>query len=242
MRPVCRGYSDVGGRGVNEDFAYLWTAENCAKLCAVVADGLGGHGGGDVASEVASRVIKDGFIAERSNKPKDVYKYFAAANNEILKINGGKNTTLTTVVALFLDGQSATYSHLGDSRLYHFVNGELTARTLDHSVPQVAVALGEIDESQIRCHPDRNRVLKALGVLPSDEFTIDVKTLRLDDGNSHAFLLCTDGFWEYVYEAEMVEALKNSASVDDWLTSMRKIRDSRAPDDSDNNTAVVIMV
>lgn len=230
-------YSDAGGRKLNEDTVAFSVVEG--GFCALVADGLGGEGNGDVASRTAVNTVMQAFLNRPSCLPDDVRGYFLHANDLIRDINGGKHHTLTTLVGLFYTPQGITYAHVGDSRLYHFYNGKLIERTLDHSVPQIAVALGEITEDQIRTHPDRNRILRAIGSEKSIE--PEIHELSLDDG-FHAFLLCTDGFWEYVMEDEMEIDLARSETPTRWLDLLRQRRASRAPADADNHSAILIFL
>ena len=230
-------YSDVGGRRVNEDTVAFVPIEN--GFCALVADGLGGQGNGDTASRTAVSRIADAFRAHPSCAPEDICRYFSDANDAVCEINGGRQNTMTTMVGLFRTPRGAVYAHVGDSRLYHFFNGRIVERTLDHSVPQVAVALGEITEDQIRSHPDRNRILRAIGSAP--EVKTETHTLDLQPG-FHAFLLCSDGFWEYVFENEMEVDLAKSSTPDQWLELLRQRRSARAPADADNNSAILIFM
>lgn len=142
-------------------------------------------------------------------------------------------------VCLLLDGDRAVWAHVGDSRLYGFLNGSLILQTLDHSVAQMGVVLREITPDQIRFHEDRNRVLRALGQEGS---------LKVETGKRHlepgqwAFLLCSDGFWEYVLEKEMEGALAQAAGPEEWLSRMRGLMPGRVPPDNDNNSAAAVWV
>lgn len=233
----CVFYTDVGGRGVNEDSIAFLPIED--GFCALVADGLGGQGNGDTASQTASACVVNAFREAPSSAPQDVCQYFTAANDAVCAINGGRPNTMTTMVGLFCTPQGVTCAHVGDSRMYHFFNGQIVERTIDHSVPQIAVALGEITEDEIRFHPDRNRILRAIGSSP--ELKTEVREINMQPG-FHAFLLCSDGFWEYVLESEMEVDLAKSATAEEWLAKCRARRDARAPSDADNNSAVMIFM
>ena len=228
-------YTDVGSRNVNEDTVAVIPVEN--GFCALVADGLGGEGNGDVASQTAVKAISEAFRRKPSREFKDIQEYFNIANDSVVAINGGMHHTLTTVVGLFFSEHGIAYAHVGDSRMYHFYNGIIAERTYDHSVPQIAVALGEITAEQIRNHPDHNRVLRALGSDP----TVEVEIHRIEPQKGfHAFLLCTDGFWEYVYEDEMEIDLAKSETPEQWMKLLCQRRTDRASDDADNNSAIMV--
>ena len=227
-------YSDIGGRERNED-TVRHVQRGPDRLCVVVADGLGGHGGGEQASQAAAEVICqswDGCV-DRDG----LADLIRAANRKVLSIQTRQCAMKTTVAALTLEPGRAVWAHAGDSRLYHFVDGKLAFQTRDHSAAQIGVMLGEITVDQIRFHEDRNRVLRALG--QDDELSVESREETLDPGR-HAFLLCSDGFWEYVLESEMEEDLQGAASPEDWLERMRERLRGKVPADNDNNTAAAV--
>ena len=99
------------------------------------------------------------------------------------------------------------------------------------------VTMGELEEKMIRFHEDRNRVLRCLG--QDDSLNPTARDYPLEPGD-HAFLLCSDGFWEYVLEPEMEEDLRDAASPADWLQRMRARHDARVPAVHDNHTAAAV--
>ena len=223
-------YTDCGGRPYNEDTCLGCTREK--SLCLVVADGLGGHGGGEQASQMAAQVICRGWDG-RADKEL-LTGLIRKANEAVIAIQTPACAMKTTVVALILEGDKAVWAHVGDSRLYHFHNGKLVFQTKDHSVAQLGVMLGDITPDEIRFHPDRSRVLRALG--QDGELKVDTAERELEKGK-HAFLLCSDGFWEYVMEPEMEQDLSAAKEPDEWIERMRKRLNERIPEDNDNNTA-----
>ena len=99
----------------------------------------------------------------------------------------------TTLVILHVGEERIWWGHIGDSRLYYFQNRKLQKRTLDHSVPQMLVAAGQLKEKQIRNHPDRNRLLWVLGVdWDSPKYQLAEPEAR---GGRQAFLVCSVGLW-----------------------------------------------
>lgn len=227
-------YTDAGGRPNNEDCCRFFAA-GADRLLAVVADGLGGHGGGEMASAAAVQAVCEGWNGRA--EAGELSRLLRAANREVLAIQTSLCAMKTTVVALALADGRAAWAHAGDSRLYHFWNGRLAFQTRDHSASQIAVLLGDITPDQIRFHEDRNKVLRALG--QEDELKTDVREEPLAPGQ-HAFLLCSDGFWEYVVEAEMEADLAAAHSPEDWLERMRARLRERVPSDNDNNTAAAV--
>lgn len=229
-------YTDIGGRAENEDTVrYVLTPDQ--HLCLTVADGLGGHGGGRQASLAAADTICMGWNGWVDMA--HIKDLFLAANQRVLSEQSRQCAMKTTAITLMLAGSHAVWAHVGDSRLYHFHNGGLVFQTCDHSVAQLGVMLGEITVDQIRFHEDRNRVLRALG--QDQELKVEACEETLKVGR-HAFLLCTDGFWEYVLEDEMEAALKNATDPNDWLARMRAFLTGRIPQENDNNTAAAVWV
>ena len=227
--------TNAGGRGINEDTVLAITSS--LGLLVTVADGLGGHGGGSTASRAAAAAVSDCFGRGLCRTGEGIVSAVYMANQAVLDGQTEACAMKTTLVSLFVEGDQAVWAHVGDSRLYHFRDGRLVERTLDHSVPQLAVLMGMITEDQIRFHEDRNRVLRALG---SDSFEPDIsEPVSLADG-FHAFLLCTDGFWEYVLEQEMEETLADSPDPRQWILKMEALLQERAPGDQDNYTAACV--
>ncbi len=228
-------YTDQGGRGENEDTARI-LRRSPKELCLVVADGLGGHGGGKTASFTAARTICGAWQGEST--PEALTALVHGAHDAVRDAQARQDASMmSTVAMLVLSGNRAAWAHVGDTRLYRFENGRLAFQTRDHSASQVAVMLGNITADQIRFHEDRNRILRALGQEEAPK--VEVDSLTMAPGR-HAFLLCTDGFWEYVLEAEMEEDLRAAANPEDWLARMCARLRGKTPPDHDNNTAAAV--
>ena len=229
-------YTDIGGRADNED-STRQTRLGEDQLCLVVADGLGGHGGGARASAAAADTVCREWRGEAD--PEALKNLVQKGHQAVTAIQTAQCAMKSTVVALEIDGNRAAWAHVGDSRLYHFVDGRLVFQTRDHSASQIAGFMGEITVDQIRFHEDRNRVLRALG---QDEApVVEAREEELSPGK-HAFLLCSDGFWEYVLEDEMAADLACASDPLDWLARMRGRLMGRVPADNDNNTAAAAWV
>lgn len=233
---ILTGYlSDFGGKEKNDDTVRILQEQK--NTYVFVGDGLGGYEGGKIASETAAETVL-GFCGTGSLLKEENLQKVAALADESVKekqsvLHGRMKTTL---VFLAIEEDQARWMHVGDSRLYYFRNGCLKKQTMDHSVSQVAVLMGEITQQQIRFHEDRNKVLRALG---SDNAKPDISpVMTVEDGDS--FLLCTDGFWEYVYEAEMEETLLKAQSPRQWVEKMEKLMKKRVPKDHDNFSAVAV--
>lgn len=229
-------YTDTGGRPYNEDSVdYKKIGEE--RLCVVLADGLGGHGGGEIASKEAVKLILGGWNGAAT--PATLCNLVQAAHCRILSLQTPVCKMKTTVVILSIEKDRAQWAHAGDSRLYHFIDGKLVFQTRDHSSSQIAVLMGQIQPEEIRFHEDRSHIFRALG--QESNMSADAEEQELSSGQ-HAFLLCTDGFWEYVYEEEMEKELRAAASPQDWLGRMKRYLESRVDGDNDNNTAAAVWV
>ena len=208
-----------------------------------LADGLGGHGKGDVASQTAIQQAILQFEKGRCSEDtlKAVFEAGQAAVLEQQRIAGNTQGMKTTMTALLLNDQIIRLGHIGDSRIYYFLNNKLVSRTMDHSVPQMLVAAGEIKEKEIRHHPDRNRLLRVMGV---DEETLRYQLAEpISRRGRQAFLLCSDGFWELIDEKEMTTLLKKSKSVEQWLDDMEVlVRRHGYGTNMDNYSAVAVWV
>ena len=233
-------FTDKGGRPVNEDCADA--VRSGSRYCFILCDGLGGHGMGDRASRLVTDTLKryfcgcgsiDEFAADALTRAQEALQAAQLTDRRLRQMR-------TTAVVLCIDGNRGIALHIGDSRLYRFRGGRVLSRTRDHSIPQVLFMTGEITEEEIRSHPDRNKLLRALG--DEDE---EVRSERSDfevmAGDS--FLLCSDGFWEPVTEEEMERLLAENGKVGKWLSAMAKqaMKNGRGKD-MDNCTAVAVTI
>jgi len=225
-------YSDVGGRPCNEDTVLVRSQHG---LFAMVADGVGGSGMGDAASQAAARTLEALPPVRTQQQALDAVR---AAHEAVLACQTAETHMKTTLAALWIGDGEAWAVHVGDSRIYQFRGGQIVYQSADHSVPQMAVVLGEITPEQIRTHPSRNRILRALGS-PDDPIPC-VQQLSVQPGD--AFLVCSDGFWEPVLENEMIECLSRSENAQEWLFGLQQVIAPRLGPGSDNNTAAVIIM
>ena len=233
--------SRTGGRSENQD-SYGYKSESDSGIW-VVADGLGGHRGGEIASHVAVTAILDVWRPDAPLTTGTMATLVDAAQAAILEQQQTQphlSSMRTTVVLLLAQGSEAVWAHVGDTRLYLFRESVITVQTLDHSVPQAMVAAGEITREQIRTHADRNRLLRAVGNPDEVKPTILGASQRIQHGD--AFLLCTDGFWEYVTELEMAADLAAARTPQAWLERMEMRLVSKAKADNDNYTALALFI
>lgn len=175
--------TDIGkAREINEDskFVDLWS--NGQALLAVVADGLGGHNGGEQASGIAVDVLKQMLDSPFPLDPRQQYELLLAklyqAHNSIGDF-AAKHRELdgmgTTIIAAIVSPAGLVHLYAGDCRLYLFRQGHLVYRTQDHTVMQVLMAAGSLTEEQAKTHPMRSTVTSCLGAGMDNRLTIDPK-------------------------------------------------------------------
>lgn len=226
-------YSDIGKRANNED-AYNILHED-DSLAAVVADGLGGHANGEVASKIAVKYIPQNTLRHEFDEDELGYAILDA-HKEICSTD---SSACTTVTALWIEDDKAIAAHVGDSRIYQFRNGKIIYQSEDHSMVQVAISLGKLPADACRHHKDRNKVYNVLGDVNARP---KIEVFELDVLPGDRFLLCSDGFWEPITEETMLETIFSSPAPQDWLDEMRdKILEQNLPK-QDNNTAILIFV
>jgi serine/threonine protein phosphatase PrpC len=240
---ITAGLTETQQRRRNEDFYdYLWVD---GVGCWVVADGLGGHQGGEVASRLAVESIMTAFDGQPEISLEAVTRYLQAAQQALLsrqKEDSLLSGMRTTIVLLLAEPGAAIWGHAGDSRLYHFRGGRILNRTKDHSVSQALANSGEIKPEEVRFHEDRHRLLRVLGQDEDFRPTI-IKTKQFVEAGD-AFLLCTDGFWELVLETEMEADLGRANTPEAWLEKMQnRIRERTLKESNkkhDNYTALAL--
>ncbi len=234
-------YTNRGARPQNEDFFGYQVSEKGGVW--VVADGLGGHSYGEVASQLAVRSVIDSFNSEFIFSEDSLRCSIEKANDSILKeqeVNKQHSGIRTTLAAAISDYKQITWANIGDSRLYYFSLSALREVTADHTVSYKAYLAGEIGYEDIRNHEDKSKLLRALGNDKTCKVDVLKKPRTLMSGD--AFLICTDGFWEYVYETEMEIDLIKAASPRMWgeLMLLRHIK--RIKHNHDNFTVMTVFV
>lgn len=206
--------TDIGlTRHSNQDAVFTSTLEDGAVF-AIVCDGMGGANAGNVASDMAVKVISE-YITQSYRIGMDFYdieKMFknaiSSANMEIydMSLNNDelKGMGTTVVAALVRDG-TAVITHVGDSRAYMAGEG-IKAITRDHSVVQSLVESGKITPEDAKVHPRKNVITRALGT----EENVVVDSCGIPFGEDDILLLCTDGLSGYADEADIYSVLKNN--------------------------------
>ena len=238
-------------RSINEDSVSV--REDLSLF--VVADGMGGH----TAGEVASRVAVEGIVAfvestqtmspdqtwpipfdpKQSMNANRLRAGFQMGNREIaakIASSGELRGMATTAVAVLLDGGIGTLAHVGDSRAYRLRDGQLDRLTRDHSWVEEQIRIGALSKEAARKHPWRNIVTRALS--GSDDLDVEVREVTLEPGDR--LLLCSDGVFAVLTDDEISKVLGREAALDDLChTLIKAVNDGGGPD---NVTAVVLAV
>lgn len=205
----------------------------------IVADGMGGHKAGEVASKMATEVISKEYFKQSGNTiiEKNLYKAFTSANKKIYELASAQKAFHgmgTTCTAFVITGDTVYYAHVGDSRGYFLKNNSITRITEDHTYVQELVNKGEITNKEADTHPKRNILTNAMGTKPD---------LRIDTGKCTApfeindrLMLCSDGLYDYLNENEIAEIL-NSKPLQEAAEFM--INEAKKRGGHDNLTVVL---
>ena len=218
-------------RDGNEDAVHPEGSGRNGTLVAAVADGMGGHVGGEVASRIAieAATAADDGVAGRIAAANAAVVDHAAGHPRLR----GMGTTLT--LGVFSTRPSVEIGHVGDSRAYLLRDGGLRRITEDHSVVAELLAGGMITEDEARFHPQRNLVTRSLGLAPSIE--ADVETFDLEPGDR--VLLCSDGLTNMV-DDDNIAGLLGEGTPDEAVWAL--IEAANRAGGHDNVTVVVVDV
>ena len=209
-----------------------------------VADGMGGHQAGEVASDIAASIIRERLGTGASNVGV-VVASVVEANASIYQAahaiadQQGMGTTLTALVVLRADDSNVArfaLVNVGDSRTYLLRNGVLHRATVDHSYVQELVNTGHISEDEARTHPRRNIVTRALGIEP----TVRVDTWLVPMVHGDRFILCSDGLVDEVHDDDIAEIA--IAATDPQQAAEQLVAKANANGGRDNVTVVVVDV
>ncbi len=236
--------TEIGEKEKNEDAVRVFINQPLSTYGFVLADGLGGYGNGDIASNFVSDCV--GAAIENTDGFGGVFldQCFDTAQEMLMeeKEAKGLHSIKTTMVMLLITDKIAQWGYIGDSRLYHFRNGKQLSRTIDHSVPQMLAISGQIKEKDIRHHPDRSVLLRAMGAeWDAPAYEIAQRHLKTIKGDT--FLLCSDGFWEWIDEKTIIKILKKDLSAYDALREMTaEVKANGTGKGMDNYSAILVNV
>ncbi|MFE5319670.1 Stp1/IreP family PP2C-type Ser/Thr phosphatase [Paenibacillus sp. NPDC056579] len=234
--------TDVGRvRMVNEDRSVVQENLNGFVL-AIVADGMGGHQAGDVASQMAVDLIQNKLqnmppgasVEERKKRVKEAIEL---ANENIFNFASQRENYYgmgTTVVTVLADEHTVVIGHIGDSRAYKFKNGQIEQLTEDHSLVNELVKNGQITKEEATHHPRRNVLTRALGTEP----TIEVDIQDLPWTNGELLLICSDGLSSLVSTEQLLTLVNGAEALDDKAKQL--VNEALEAGGDDNITVVLV--
>lgn len=236
--------SDIGKkRSVNEDRATVISRSNNDVHLAIVADGMGGHNAGDVASTLAVEGLRSRFI-EASNSEfmtmSDSTEWLLDTVTQLNKLiyeysleNENCNGMGTTLIAAIIAGNQASICHVGDSRAYSVNENEIKQITRDHSYVNILVDNGEISEDEAENHPKKNYIIKSLGT----EATIEPDFYQLQIEEGSYFLICSDGLSNKVDQQQIHTIVTSSQPIEEKGQALVQLANENGGED---NITVII--
>lgn len=197
---------------------------------AVVADGMGGHSGGEIASRLAVTILPDAYYTHPGSVPEAMEAAFQAANLAIYQTANPEQSGMgTTCTALVIRGATAWCGHVGDSRLYLIRNDRSYLMTEDHSVVMELVRKGILSFAEAGRHPSRNVITRCVGMTPSVEVSLWNKPFPIQSGD--VFILCTDGLYEYLEDGDLLE-YSRLGNLDEACHKLIDLAKSRGGEDN----------
>lgn len=236
------GLTDIGLRQNNEDVWFVLPTENLF----VIADGMGGHQAGEVASQETVNTLCSLFqasIAENSHDSLEeaetiLVNLLQQVNDKIYKMgraNGKLKGMGTTVCCVWIVPGGVVYAHVGDSRIYRFRHNKIEQLTQDHSLLQELIEMGQINEDQAERFVYKNIITKAIGTEPIVQPTVHTDYLIHND----LFLMCTDGLSDMI-SAEEIESIMIEEEKENIVKRLVRLAKNRGG--HDNITALLIQV
>ena len=226
-----------GDREINQDFMAHIINDSYALF--VVADGLGGHHAGEKASRFFCQGLLKGadtYSKQMVQDPETTFSsWITAAVSEmkgLFEIDKSGDDAHTTCAILYLDECQVLTAHCGDSRIYRMNSQQILWRTQDHSIPQQLLDAGKISEQGMAQHPGQNQLTRAINILKPHEVEINLYPAMK---KSETFMLCSDGFWEYVKQAELLQLAEPGRGKGE-LAKLAQLALFRANGKSDNIT------
>jgi serine/threonine protein phosphatase PrpC len=233
--------SRKGARKANQDrISYAYTRD---ALLMVVADGMGGHLHGEVASQIAVQFLTEAFQREAKPVLPDPLAFLQKsildahfALGDYAKARNLVESPRTTCVACVIQDSMAYWAHAGDSRLYLVREGRINAQTRDHSRVQMLVDQGRVREEAVAAHPDRNKIFNCVGASARPQVELSKPTpLHEDD----TVILCTDGLWGPL-TGKLITATLVKSNLMKAIPELLDLAELRAGPECDNLSVVAM--
>lgn len=236
----CFRFTNPGGRSHNEDAVGTRKTENGSLF--VLADGLGGHRMG----ECASKCIVDSLLGapaplEEESLEGWLQTQIPRSNQALLALQKEHRAVMkSTVVALLIRENGAAYANVGDSRLYCIQDDAITGFTRDHSVAYKKYESGQITRAQLPTDEDQSSLLRSLG--REDHCEPETYVIDTPPQKGDAFLLCSDGLWEYIRDEEILVDYLKADSAEEWGKLLLLRAMDRIPPKNDNLSLITVIV
>ena len=215
-------------------------SKSSQKFLLVLADGMGGHSKGEVASKIVVNTIAEKIspaMLSQTNYASEINKSIQEANQRILQYTSDHPETEgmgSTVVCAVVDGKTVHLANVGDSRIYVISKEEIRRVTKDHSYVQELIDKGEISEEEARVHPKKNVIIRAVGIY--SDIKVDTMKLTLDDDES--LLLCCDGQLIHVEDKEIQEVVLEADGPQEACKKLVDLANERGGED---NISVILL-
>ena len=239
MKYAVAEFSKQGGRRSNQDRVAV--AERETAVMMVLADGLGGHKGGEIAAQIMTQWAIRAFQGIRQTTISQPSAFLALtilqAHKQIRAYGKAQDPEIeprTTCVLCLVQHGYAYWAHVGDSRLYHFRDNRLLTRTVDHSAIEKLHQEGVISAEEMQDHPQKNAITKCVGSPRNPSISLGEETLL---HNSDKLLLCSDGVWE-AFEPDEIARYLRHPYVDVGITEMLHDAENKMQEQCDNISAI----
>ena len=232
-------FTSQGGRSYNQD------AVGSSKLPGggifVVADGLGGH----LDGELASKCAVDTILSQHPTQGEPLAGWLEAqikqANDQILELQEQRRSNMkSTVAALVVNGSDAAWANVGDSRVYYLHNRAIADFTEDHSVAYKKYKAGQITRAQISTDEDQSLLLRALGSPERNQPDLGSAGHPIEPGDG--FFLCSDGMWEYILDEEILVDFLKADTAQTWGELLQLRAMERVQSGNDNLSLITVKV
>ncbi len=241
MKYQIADYSVRGSRDMNQD--RIGFAERGNSVLLVLADGLGGHAGGELASELlvqavihAYQSIKQSMITQPSAFLALAILHAHRAINAMGKAQTPPIQPRTTCVLCLVQDGYAYWAHVGDSRLYLFRNNSVMQRTKDHTIIERLRQEGVLSDKEMQDHPEKNRLLRCIGGPREPSITLGEETVLMP---GDILFLCTDGLWESL-PVDDIQQYLNQMDLEDAVVDMLLAAETKMKGSSDNISATCL--
>ncbi len=224
-------------RAVNEDAFFVSELSSQDALLAVVADGMGGHNAGEIASSEAINAIKDVAQKNESDAKEMLIEAINAANSVVYKMSQDQQTLFgmgTTITACLISDTKVTAAQVGDSRLYLIRDNMILQITKDHSLVEMLIENGTITKEDAKHHPQKNVITRAIGTDSTVE--ADIYEFSIDVGD--IILLCSDGLVNMVEDEKILSIIKKTRNFEN--TADKLVHEAENAGGNDNITVILI--